>query len=373
MALSFGYQTWFAVAREEPTAWGVERGTVRSPTGADQLYRNFMYFKRGGDGYEIKIRPHEPNIVSGIGVYGDSPQLGGTPSNPGGGSRWLLRPGKKDLGGSLGIEVPYEGSELLWWMALGKCVTSGAGPYLHTITIDDALSDGQTSAATQYIDGLTLWLLRADRTATNSVWACRGTRVSSFELSAQKQGILNATFNVTSSDFNRKTGFGSHIAATLDTPAPVGVYLFSGGTIKWRGVTLNVEDVNFKWDNGLATERWVAGLYTRSEQVRDKKATATVTCNVEYYDLYGSVDLFADYATNPALGSWYLEFLGTSPYKFVIRGATDQARIKNWTPKVVDEGRIKGQLEFQLYRNAANTNPEFQIEITNQRQKLIPY
>lgn len=152
--------------------------------------------------------------------------------------RWAA--GVQRVVGGFEMELVPQGAALLWKHALGAVSTSGAGPYVHTITPTvglDAL-------------GLTIQINKPDISGTNRVFSYLGCQITDWEISAAVNEYAMAKFGI----------FGMHedtaqSLASASFPATYTPFTFAHGSVTVAGSAHDVKSFTLAGDNGLATNR----------------------------------------------------------------------------------------------------------------------
>lgn len=209
------------------------------------------------------------------------------------------------IGGPIVCELPSR--DIAAWLkhVFGNVSTSGAGPYVHTLTPADLLSDSMT---------VQVGRPSTDGTVNAFTWA--GVKIASWELSANIDEYAILTSNVVAKSETTATGLASASYSSSNVP-----FLFSGAVLSGAGAPGAVRSFTLRGDNGFAT-REGAGSAAIREQLSTRR-TYGGTISVEFDSTARYADFVAQ--TQRALIATYtsgsdtlvvtmnVEFTGTSP------------------------------------------------------------
>lgn len=243
--------------------------------------------------------------------------------------------GNRRPGGDINFELQPEGLTTLFKHALGGVVTTGSGPYTHTI-------DGGASLPV----GLTI---EKGFTDIAQYFIYTGCRINSLSMTVPQEGLITGTFGVLAKDEAIDT---SPLDAAVDYPTddPFVSYqcaLYEAADVGSIGAALGVvTEFTFTVENNLKDDQFVIGSASRYNLPEGRRI------------ITGSMTLFFENAT------YYNKFISNTQaaIKLVVTSGTQSVTI--WfpqiqykggspTPQIADDGPITIQMPFQCERYAA--------------------
>src|SRR5574343_1209540 len=147
--------------------------------------------------------------------------------------------GIQSVDGGFEVELTPQGSGLLLKHAFGAVSTTGAGPYVHTLT------PGDMSAL-----GLTIQVNRPGIDGTNRPFDYLGCSITDWEISSAVNQYVMGRFNVYG--MHEDTGQSLASASYPAGPTP---FTFVHGSIQIAAGAFDVKSFRVAGDNGLATGR----------------------------------------------------------------------------------------------------------------------
>lgn len=151
--------------------------------------------------------------------------------------RWAA--GVQWVDGDVEFELAPQGTALLWKHILGGVVTSGAGPYTHTLTPGDLAGKS-----------MTVQVGRPDIGGVVRPHSFLGCKVASAELSLAVNEFAMMTVGL----------YGAHedtaqTLAVASYPGSYSPFVFTQGSISLAGSGFDVKEATLSIDNGLALNR----------------------------------------------------------------------------------------------------------------------
>ena len=164
----------------------------------------------------------------------------------------LERPGAKRVTGDVTMELQPQGAGLWLKHCLGAVSTTGAGPYVHTIT----------PTATTGLS-LSAQIVRTDDGGTARPFDYSGLKVTGWDLSAQLGGFvtLKTSLYGTAEVTNQST-------ASQSLPANGLPFIFTEASVTVGGTACPVMGFDLKADNGLSVDRQRLGNALSKEPIQ---------------------------------------------------------------------------------------------------------
>lgn len=248
---------------------------------------------------------------------------------------------KRSVGGSFGIQMPFEGAELMLKHAMGA-VSSNlvvAGVYLHTFTFSSNLPTGLT--------------FHANRDATNiggnAAFQYTGCQIDSLSLKQNLEDLLLAEVGVIGQDW----GNVAVATPTFPTFKQIDWEMVSISTI--NGVIYPIESLELTIKNNLAKDRYKLGSRLRNGLGR--AGVREVTGKVVFeFDSLTAVTLFQNLTQVNA----QFDFTGpviSGAFNYNLSVVLPRISLRSGEPEVSDAGPIKLEVEFDAL--ALTDNAEF--------------
>jgi hypothetical protein len=246
-------------------------------------------------------------------------------------------PSKQSVEGGWEFQFPVNGAELWLKYALGSNVTSGAGPYLHTITPSKDITTG-----------LTLHCNR-DAAAIGNAFQYTGCQVSKLTLkqeiedelmcSLEYLGQQEALVSVATPTFATFIGFDwTHFSATINS------------------VAVDAESAELTIDNGLAADIYKLGQLYRKRINRGSNRKVSGKIGIEFESLT-QYNLFVNQTSHTIVLSWIID----ANQKLVI--TLNGCYLTGETPEVTEAGPVKLSLPFECIHGTEGG--EISIALTN--------
>ena len=184
-------------------------------------------------------------------------------------SQWTA--GRRNVSGSLEMELLTHGQGLLWAHAFGSTATTGTGPFTHTYSPGDM----QTQS-------LTIQIGRpAVISAVVHPFSYTGCKINSWEISASAGEIATVTFDILGRD---ETTAQTLAAATY--PAAAVPMTFVHGALTIGGTAVAVNSITVSGNNNLRDDRYfINGSALRSLPIEGGKREYTFDAEAEFLDL----------------------------------------------------------------------------------------
>lgn len=238
--------------------------------------------------------------------------------------------GNTDVAGSISFNLgPFPGELLLG--ALGDVDTTGAGPYVHTITVGDDLPS---------------FTLEKGFSDISQFFKYNGCKVGRFQLTATPSGFQKASIDIMGA---KETASGTSFDATL---TDLGDYPFDGfllsSVLEGGGAITGITEITLSIDNELDGETFTLGSQGTRGSINEGKArvSGTVKGFFENLTLYNKAvnqtesSLFLAYQRGTGAGSAGNEYLSFEVPELVYS-------VK--TPAVSGPNGIYYELDFQGY------------------------
>lgn len=155
------------------------------------------------------------------------------------------------IAGPVVMELPN--ANVAAWMKhmFGSVSTSGAGPYVHTLTPGDLT--GQS---------MTVQIGRPSTDGTVRAFTYAGTKIADWEIAANLNDYVLLTSTLTAKSETTATGLASASYASATAP-----FVFTGAVVSGAGAPAAVNTFTLKANNGLNATREGAGSAAIREQV----------------------------------------------------------------------------------------------------------
>lgn len=221
-------------------------------------------------------------------------------------AKWAA--GTKKIGGDIKFELGNAGFATLLKHCFGTVVTTGAGPYVHTLTPGPI--DGKA---------FTSQVGRPDTSGTVQPFTWAGTKVASWALSASVGSLAEFTVTVTAQSETTATALATASYASGYAP-----FTFVHGAASIAGSSVGtVRQFNLNGVNGLADDRFRVGSATVKEQLEAavRAYTGTITTDFDSLTAYArftagtetAVVLTFTNGTDSFVVTMNVEFDGESP------------------------------------------------------------
>lgn len=168
----------------------------------------------------------------------------------------LRRPGGTRVHGDINMELAPQGLQILLRQCLGTLVTTGAGPYLHTLTPGALV--GQSLSAQ---------IVRTDQNGTVRPFDYSGMKVTAWEIAAQVGQI--ATLKTSWYGVKEDT---SQSVATATYPSNLLPFTFIEGSLTIGGTATPVKSLTYADDLGLMVDRYRISATTPSQSLEPVEA-----------------------------------------------------------------------------------------------------
>lgn len=256
-------------------------------------------------------------------------------------------PGTQRPGGQISMDLTPEVCSSLFFLAMGRVVTTGAGPFTHTITRDP----GAMLSFTQHFvrPGL----------ATLEVWEYIGCMVAGWTVNVRPGQRPNMQLDVLA---NRVDRSATAITPTFPTMNRLS-YTHAGLTV--AATALALDEITLGQRTGVQGENKISTTNPGSQSVFETGVGSDIT---------GSFTL--DYTT--ATESYYADQLAgtTRPLVLTIQLSAsvsvvfdgDAVFTTDATPNVVGKGKTKQQIGFRLVNGGSN---EPTVTIVNGESSIV--
>lgn len=261
--------------------------------------------------------------------------------------------GSTNVGGTIEFDAQYGSWERLLKHLMGTVVTNQPDPtgaatgYQHTFTIADSLPTGLTMEIFRDTSGFPA----ADQNKASVYAGCK---------------VMSATFGITLEDLLRVSmeivgQQETQSAKSTPTYLTDELAVFTQGSLKWNGNSIDVSDAEITINNNLEDDRRYIGAGTIKEPLPAEKilVEGRFTTDFENYNLAN--DFF-----NTTQRRMILLFDGptiTGSLKKSITFDVPVALIMDFDNAVDSHGRIRSEVSFQGYRD--DTNNEVIAKIVN--------
>lgn len=181
----------------------------------------------------------------------------------------LRRPGAQRIKGPITLELAPQGLQILLRQMTGTLVTTGAGPYLHTLTPGPLV--GQSLSMQKVI---------TEDNGSVQPFDYSGIKITDYEIGAQILQIATLKLNT--------YGIAEDTAQTVATatyPSNWLPFTFVEGSLTVAGVSTPVKSFTLKGDLGFMTERFRLGSAVSKEPVEASVHTVTGTLDADFTSL----------------------------------------------------------------------------------------
>ncbi|MBT9144599.1 MAG: hypothetical protein DDT42_00441 [candidate division WS2 bacterium] len=313
-----GFRTYLGFGEE--AIWGTRVPASR-----------YIELVAGGDGLSFD----QPELFSGS-IYGIGHRIDKD-----------VAKGGRVVGGDIGFEMPYEGTEFLLKHALGAVTTTQIGTTparTHVFTVADILPRGLSFEVNRDI----------------TAFFVEGGKINTMAFEIGLDGFLKTTANIAGEDFTR----GVKTVETLPTLPP---FNFAQGVLRFgvRGTeaVVNVSAAAINLNNNLAIDRRHIGSNLIAEPVRAGKVEVTYSFDAEFE----STALFDDFvaATRRSLLLTFTgpPVIGAPASNYTLTLACNVGRLTKAVPLATDEGLILYTVAGRAYRDAVDR--ELRITMVN--------
>lgn len=239
------------------------------------------------------------------------------------------------------FDMRYEGLEKILKHALGEVNTEqlATGVYQHTFKINDDLPTGLTFELDEDV----------------SAGVLSGGKITNLEMSIEYNNFLKCSIRGVGKD---KT-YGTKTTPTLPSGS---LALFSQGTVKYDGNSIDAINARFSLNNNLKTDRRFIGSQYISEPQRNGKVEIVGSVNIEF----DSTSKYTDFVNANSI-SIILEFLGaviSGDYKYKITINFPLVKITSFDPNFNGQGVMTVDIPFKAYATS-NSNREMNIVVVN--------
>lgn len=249
---------------------------------------------------------------------------------------------KNSVAGTIEMPLQVDGAEVILKHAFGACVTSGAGPYVQTITLTRALPVG-----------LSLEINRdASSIGGSSSFLYDGCQINKLTLKHSPEDFLMMSLDI--------VGEGDSSLVSVSTPsfATFVGWDWDGFAATINSVAVLLRDFEITLDNNLATDRYNLGSLKRKGLGPAGKRKVSGKFNVEFASLT-EMNYWRGATTGP--GSMVCTWTnGTST---LVLSVANPIFIEG-EPVVGGDGPILVPLAFEAYISSAD-NDELSIILTN--------
>lgn len=160
---------------------------------------------------------------------------------------WIA--GTKKVSGSFGVDLMTKNMALLFKHAMGNVVTTGTGPYVHTLTPGTLTGKGLTmQGGYPSTDGVV------------NAFTWNGGKISEWTLACSAGELATLDLNVLAKEQTAATAL-----ATASYTSANALFSFTHGAITIGGATALIRECELKGNNGMDGERWFVGQDTTSE------------------------------------------------------------------------------------------------------------
>lgn len=180
------------------------------------------------------------------------------------------RVGARKISGSVKMELPNISIAALLKHAFGAVSTSGAGPYVHTLTPGAAISKSFTQQT-----GIT------DAAGTTQPFTAAGVKMSGWEISAKVGELAMFSYDWTGKDIVTATAL-----ATASYTAGLTPFTFVEGSVSVGGSAVaSANSVSLKASKNLQDDRFVLGSRYIREQLEGDYFEFTTTIEADFDNL----------------------------------------------------------------------------------------
>lgn len=177
--------------------------------------------------------------------------------------------GSKTVSGNIELDLSTKNWALLFGHMLGTTVTTGTGPYTHTITPGDLTGKG-----------LTIQVGRPSTDGTVQPFTFNGCKIAGWELSSEVGGLGRVSLDVVGKDMTTATSL-----ATASYTASNSLLSFVHGAVSLAGSSAKVRSMTISGDNALEAERFFIGQDTTSEPLEAGYRQYTGTLEMDFESL----------------------------------------------------------------------------------------
>ncbi len=178
-------------------------------------------------------------------------------------------PGTKRVSGSVELELSTKNMALIFKHALGGLVTTGAGPYTHTLT-----------PGTLTGKGLSVQVGRPSSDGTVQPFTFNGCKITAWELAFELDQIVSLTLELVGKDQVTATAL-----ATASFTASNSLLAFTHGAITVAGSAVKVKSGTIRGENALNTDRVFLGDTTIGEPIENGRREYTFDLVTEFESL----------------------------------------------------------------------------------------
>lgn len=167
--------------------------------------------------------------------------------------------GNHVIAGALGLELYDRTTAILFKHMLGAVVTTGSGPYVHTLTPGDLTGKS-----------LSIQVGVPDNTATVQPFTFAGCKIPKWQLGLKKGEIATLGLDIVGKTATTATGLAS--ASMAASIAPI---TFNGATVTLGGGAYKFAECTLNGDNGLDVSRFFAGQTSIDEPLEAQLRSIT--------------------------------------------------------------------------------------------------
>lgn len=180
------------------------------------------------------------------------------------------RTGAVSVTGPVGHELYVGGMGLIFYNILGAKATSGAGPYVHTITAGS-------------LDGLamTIQSVRPDVGNTNRVFEATGCKIASAQIGCAVGQAATVGLDVVGMDLVTNQSAATASYGTKHTKP----FVFVDGSVTVGGTAAKLRTITTDFTNAMNVERRFLGQATTSEPLENDRRECIITAEGEFESL----------------------------------------------------------------------------------------
>lgn len=247
--------------------------------------------------------------------------------------------GDYTFGGDISLELYDRGLPKLFKHMFGNVVTTGAGPYVHTITPGDL--DGKA---------LTAQVGRPGVAGTVHPFTWTGVKITEWELGVAAGEIATLGLTVVAMGETTATALASATYVTGQRPVK-----FNHGVVQIGGTPVKVKACTINGNNGLADDRRFIGQQTIDEPLEADLRVYTGSIDLEFTDL-----------------SHYTRFVAGTEHAFSLvftvgtnsMAITGNIRYDGANPNVAGKGILQQTIPIKFVASGADSTA-IQVVITD--------